>query len=105
MQNQPRLANALATARLEFREEGGVKNIDFFVTNEAQKRWIEERILRNLEAQYQKLMGCDRLRLNPTVQPEDQKEVIYTPVEKAQDLMNRNKEVAVFMADFGLDIK
>ena len=105
MQNQPRLANALATARLEFREEGGVKNIDFYVTNEAQKRWIEERILRNLEAQYQKLMGCDRLRLNPTVQPEDQKEVIYTPVEKAQDLMNRNKEVAVFMADFGLDIK
>lgn len=105
MQSQPRLANALSTARLEFREEEGVKNIDFYVTNEAQKRWIEERILRSLEGQYQKLMGCDKLRLNPTVQAEEQTEIIYTPVEKARDLMSKNKEVAVFMADFGLDIK
>ena len=105
-QSQPRLANALANARLEISESDGVKNVDFYVVNEAQKRWIEERCLHSLEAGIQQLTSCPKIRLNPTVIPEEQQErKIYMPAEKAQDLMNRNPEVKNFVADLGLDIK
>ena len=45
---QPRLANALANAKLSIREEEGNKILEFSVTNEAQKRWIEEKMLHDL---------------------------------------------------------
>ena len=104
-QSQPRLANALAASKLEFREEDGVKNVDFYVTNAAQKKWIEERCLRQLEGTIQQLTGCNRIRLNPVVTPEEQQEKkIYMPQEQAQDLMSRNENVKAFVAEFGLDI-
>ena len=104
-QSQPRLASALATSKLEFREENGIKNVDFYVTNAAQKKWIEERCLRSLEGTIQQLCSCPRIRLNPVVTPEEQQEKkIYMPQEQAQDLMSRNEEVKAFVAEFGLDI-
>ena len=104
-QSQPRLANALAASRLEFREEDGVKNVDFYVTNAAQKKWIEERCLRQLEGTIQQLTSCNRIRLNPVVLPDEQQEKkIYMPQEQAQDLMSKNENVKAFVAEFGLDI-
>jgi len=104
--SQPRLANALANASLAFREEEGRKVVDFTVTNEAQKKWIEERILRDLEARFARLTGCGRLRLEPSVMPEEaQGPRIYMPSEKAEDLMSKNEEVRNLVVDLGLDIK
>ena len=103
---QPRLANALANANLGFREEEGRKVISFTVTNEAQKKWIEERILRDLEGKFAKLTGCGRLRLEPAVIPEEEQgKRIYMPSEKAEDLMSKNEEVRQLVVDLGLDIK
>ena len=103
---QPRLANAMACARLDIREEGGTKIVEFAVTNEAQKKWIEERILRTLENQFSKLLDCPHVRLIPTVVPEEQQEERkYMPAEKAQDLLERNAEVRALVTDLGLDIK
>ena len=103
---QPRLANALSSAKLNIREEAGVKVVEFAVTNEAQKKWIEERILRSLESQFSKLLSCGRIRLEPTVVPEEAREERkYMPAEKAEDLMSRNEEVRNLVTDLGLDIK
>lgn len=103
---QPRLMNALSNAKLSFREEDGRKVIEFSVTNEAQKKWIEERILRDLEDKICKLSDCGRLRLEPTVIPEAETGPrIYMPTEKAEDLMGRNEEVKNLVIDLGLDIR
>ena len=104
--SQPRLANALSNANLTFREEDGRKVVAFTVTNEAQKKWIEERILRDLEGKFARLTGCGKLRLEPTVLPEEEQEKkIYMPSEKAEDLMSKNEEVRNLVVDLGLDIK
>ena len=104
--SQPRLASALANAQLSFREEDGRKVVDFTVTNEAQKKWIEERILRDLESRFAKLTECARIRLEPTVLPEEEQGPrIYMPAEKAEDLMSKNEEVRRLVVDLGLDIK
>ena len=103
---QPRLANALANASLQCREEDGRKVVGFSVTNEAQKKWIEERILRDLEDRFAKLTGCGRIRLEPSVPAEEEQGPrIYMPTEKAEDLMNKNEEVRKLVVDLGLDIK
>jgi len=107
MQNaQPRLANALAHSKLDIKVEEGIKIIEFAVVNEAQKKWIEDRILRALEGQFSKILDCGKIRLVPTVIPEEeQEEVKYMPSEKAEDLMSKNAEVRNLVADLGLDIR
>ena len=103
---QPRLANALANANLSFGEEDGRKVVSFTVTNEAQKKWIEERILRDLEGRFSKIVDCGRIRLEPVVVPEEEQgKRIYMPSEKAEDLMSKNEEVRNLVVDLGLDIK
>ena len=104
--SQPRLANALSNANLDFREEDGRKVVAFTVTNEAQKKWIEDRILRDLEGKFARLTGCGKIHLEPTVPPEEEQEKkIYMPSEKAEDLMSKNEEVRNLVIDLGLDIK
>ena len=104
--SQPRLANALATARLEAREEEGRMILAFAVTNEAQRAWIAEKKLRELEERFQKLCDCNRIRLEPEVLPEEhQEDKKYMPVEKARDLMEKNSEVGELIKDLALDIR
>ena len=103
---QPRLANALSNANLSFGEDGGRKVVYFTVTNEAQKKWIEERVLRDLEGRFAKIVDCGRIRLEPTVVPEEEQgKRIYMPSEKAEDLMSKNEEVRNLVVDLALDIK
>lgn len=104
--SQPRLANALANAKLRIFEEDGNKTVEFSVTNEAQKRWIEEKMLHELEGRFRKLTDSTKVRLNPAVIPEDEQEkVIYMPTEKAEDLISKNPEVRDLVTDLGLDIR
>ena len=104
--SQPRLANALANANLSFGEEAGRKVVFFTVTNEAQKKWIEERVLRDLEGRFAKIVDCGKIRLEPTVVPEEEQgKRIYMPSEKAEDLMSKNEEVRNLVVDLALDIK
>ena len=103
---QPRLANALGNAKLEIMIEKGRKIMTFSVTNEAQKKWIEDNTLRNLEAGIQALTGSSKVRLEVSVIPaEEEEEKKYMPAEKARDLMNKNEEVRALVADLGLDVK
>ena len=104
--SQPRLSSALANAKLDTREEEGMLIVDFALVNEAQKNWIAEKKLRELEERFQKLLECTKLRLEPCVIPEEEQEAkIYMPVEKAQDLMAKNSEFSELVKDLALDIR
>ena len=103
---QPRLSTALAKATLIISESEGKKLVEFSVTNEAQKKWIEEKMLRDMENKFCAIMNCGLLRLEPYVIPDEEKEDIkYMPAEKADDLIKRNEEVRDFVIDLGLDIR
>ena len=103
--DKPRLANALNNAGLEISREEGRLTVVFSVTNEAQKKWIEERMLRELESRFGSMLHCPRLRLEAAVSPEgEQPEVKYLPSEKAEDLMRQNDEVKNLVKDLSLDV-
>lgn len=104
--DKPRLESALSKSTLKISEEEGRKLVEFTVTNEAQKRWIEEKVLRELERRYCDLVGSTAIRLASSVLPDEQKEdVKYMPVEKAEDLMGKNEEVRNLVQDLSLDVK
>ena len=104
--SQPRLANALANAKLETSESDGLLILGFALVNEAQKNWIVEKKLRELEERFRKICGSNKIRLEAGVVPEEHQENrIYMPVEKAQDLMSKNAEVSELIKDLALDIR
>ena len=103
---QPRLASTLSGARLELVPGDGYETVNFFVTNESQKKWIEERILHDLEGRFQKLLSCGKVRLSPTVTPEEEIEQrVYMPSEKAKAIMDNNENIKNLVIDLGLDIR
>ncbi len=104
--DKPRLASTIANGTVNVREENGVKVVDFVVKNEAQKLWIEEKLLRDLEGRLRGLLACNKVNIMVSVVPEEEvKKVPYMPEEKAKDLMDKNPDVRAFVADLGLDTK
>lgn len=104
---RPRLANTLAQAKLREEEGEGVKSIFFSVSNAAQKQWIEEKMLRDLERQFRELLSCHKVNLHVDEIPEEDtgEKVPYMPEEKAKVLMDTNPEVRELVAALGLDTK
>jgi DNA polymerase-3 subunit gamma/tau len=104
---RPRLANALAKAALRMTEEAGVKSVFFSVSNAAQKQWIEDKLLRDLENTFRDILSCRKVNLHVDDIPEEEpgEKKPYMPEEKAKDLMDKHPEVRAFVADLGLDTK
>ena len=99
-----RLHNALSSTTLTMEESEGFKNVSFEVTNEAQKKWIEDGLLRTMENNFARILGNGKVRLYVTVKPSEEVEKkVYMPAEKAQELMNSNPEVLHLVKDLGLD--
>ena len=104
--DKPRLSNALSNARLEFSQEDGHEVVSFSVTNEAQRKWIEDKMLRELEVKMCELVSCKALRLRPFVLPEEElPDKKYMPKDKAEDLVRNNAEVRSLVTDLQLDVK
>ncbi len=104
--DKPRLANALGNARLEFTQEDGCKVVSFSVTNEAQCKWIEEKMLRSLEKSLSDLVSYKQLRLRPfVIKEEELPDKKYMPKDKAEALMSDNEEVKNLVKDLSLDVK
>ena len=101
-----RLELTLASARLSVTTAPDHKLLTFEVLNQAQKGWIQEKVLRDLENQYNAFLGTRSLRLAVDMMPvEDVAPKIYMPEEKAQDLMDKNPEVRSLVKDLALDTK
>ena len=103
---KPRLASMLSSGNINITEDNGVKIVEFFVTNDAQKQWVEEKMLRELENKLRDLTACPKVNVLVSVTPmEEVERKPYMPEEKAKDLMERNPEVRSLVADMGLDTK
>ena len=104
--NQIRLANTLQNAEIEIEASEGMKTVTFKVSNEAQRKWIQENRLLSLEGNLQKKTGSSKIRLEVGVIPMEEKEIQpYTDQEKATALMGQNGEIQNLVKDFGLETK
>lgn len=102
--DRPRLYETLVSSRLEIEERKDCKLVTFRVANESQKRWVESKLLHELESGLISAAGSSRLRIAVDVRPlEDIVAKAYMPKEQATDLMSKNPEVMNLVKDFGLD--
>ena len=102
---KPRLANTISSAILEISEDDSGRKVTFKVFNTAQRDWIAEKCLRDIEGNFQKLTGSS-IRLEVAVQDDSQAEKVpYMPSEKAAILIGGNEEVKTLVQDLGLDLK
>ena len=102
-----RLCSMLNTTTLSFQDTGDFKTVIFRVVNEAQKTWVETKMLHDLEGNLRAIMKSMKIYLRVEVTPDDapQEKKIYMPSEQAGVLMKENSEVNGLIKDLGLDIK
>ena len=104
---QPRLASMLSSSVLTIISDGEYKTVVFRVVNEAQKHWVESKLLHDLEGNYRRLIKSMKVYLRVEIAPDDavQEKVVYMPSDQAKELMSKNEEVKSLVQDLGLDIK
>ena len=105
--DKPRLASMLTTTSLVVEEAEDFKTVTFRVVNDAQKDWVESKLLHELEGNYRKVVGSMKVYLRVTVAPDDapQQKKVYMPSDQAKELMSQNEEVKSLVKDLELDIK
>ena len=104
--SKPRMASMLSTTTLRIDGDDTKRIVTFMVDNEAQKDWVESKLLHDLEGKYQRIVGSPRVALRVDVTPhEEVKPLAYMPEDKAKELMAENDEVKSLVKDLGLDIK
>ena len=103
--SRPRLANAMSGATLSFAPNGENVDMTFEVTNDAQKKWIEENLLSELESGLKEITGSGKIRLLVAAAEVVHSDKKYLPEEKAKELMKQNPEVGNLVVDLGLNIK
>lgn len=104
---KPRLASMLTSTSLQIESADDSKTVFFKVVNDAQKDWVESKLLHELEGNFRRIMGSMKVYLRVTVTPDDapEQKKIYMPSDQAKDLMARNEEVKSLVKDLDLDIK
>ena len=105
--DKPRLASMLTTTTLTMSEADGFKTVTFFVVNEAQKDWVESKLLHELEGNFRKVVGSVKVYLRVAVSQDEtpQEKKIYMPSDQAAELMKENEQVKNLVKDLELDIK
>jgi chromosomal replication initiation ATPase DnaA len=105
--DKPRLASMLSSTTLTITGNDESKTVVFRVVNEAQKDWVESKLLHDLEGNFRKILGSLKVYLRVEVTPDDspQEKKIYMPSEQAEALMAQNAEVKSLIKDLELDIK
>jgi DNA polymerase-3 subunit gamma/tau len=105
--DKPRLASMLNTTTLDIVEADGFKTVTFQVVNDAQKDWVESKLLHELEGNYRKIIGSMKIYLRVAVAVDDtpDQKKIYMPGDQAKELMAQNSEVEELVKALDLDIK
>ncbi len=105
--DKPRLASMLTTTSLVINGNDDSKMVVFKVVNQAQKEWVEAKLLHELEGNLRRIVGSMKVYLRVDVAPDDapQQKKIYMPSEQAKELMAGNDEVKNLVKDLELDIK
>ena len=105
--DKPRLASMLNSTTLEMEMQGEYKVVTFRVVNQAQKEWVESKLLLELETNLRVLVESAKVNLRVSVAPDEPTapKRAYMPSEQAKELMDQNAEVKNLVQDLGLDIK
>ena len=105
--DKPRLASMLSTTTLQITGDDESKVIVFRVVNQAQKEWVEAKLLHELEGDFRRIVGSMKVYLRVDVVPDDEPEQkkIYMPSDQAKELMAENEQVKNLVKDLELDIK
>jgi DNA polymerase-3 subunit gamma/tau len=105
--DKPRLASMLSSTTLTITGNEDSKMVVFRVVNEAQKDWVESKLLHELEGRYRALVGSVKVYLRVDVVPDDapEQKKVYMPSDQAKELMDQNAEVKSLVKDFELEIK
>ena len=105
--DKPRLASMLSSTTLTITGDEESKMVVFRVVNEAQKEWVESKLLHELEGKYRALVGSMKVYLRVDVAPDDapEQKKVYMPSDQAKELMDQNAEVKSLVKDFELEIK
>ena len=104
---QNRFAIMLTTTQAELGEAEGVPVVTLFVKNAAQKKWIEDTKIRELQRHLCRLSSLRKIQIAVELEPVDEsvEKPLYMPEEQARDLMEKNEAVQHFVSTFGLDVK
>ena len=103
---KPRVYSMFKRPTLRFAEEEGVKAVTLIVINEAQKKYVEEQLLRPVENELRRILATPQVRLLVDVTPDDKVEKKpYLPGEQAMDLMSKNAEVRELVSQMSLETK
>ena len=103
---KPRMASMLNTTTLKVEGDDELRIITFMVDNDAQKDWVETKLLHDLEGRLHRIVASSRVSLRVDVTPsEEVKPMAYTSEERAKELMTENDEVKNLVKDLGLDTK
>ena len=105
--DKPRLASMLSSSSLVIEDAEDSKVVTFRVVNQAQKEWVESKLLYDLEGNYRKIAGSSKISLRVAVVPDESvtEKKAYMPSEQAGVVMSENAEVKNLITDLGLDIK
>jgi DNA polymerase-3 subunit gamma/tau len=105
--DKPRLASMLTSTTIDINEAEDAKTVTFRVVNDAQKDWVESKLLHELEGKYRAIVGSMKVYLRVAVTPDDapDQKKVYMPSEQAKELMSENEEVKSLVKDLELDIK
>ena len=105
--DKPRLASMLSTTTLLITGNDDSKMVVFRVVNQAQKEWVEAKLLHELEGDFRKIVGSMKVYLRVDVVPDDapEQKKIYMPSDQAKELMAENEQVKNLVKDLELDIK
>ena len=106
-EDKPRLASMLSSTSLTIVGDDETKMVIFRVVNEAQREWVESKLLHELEGRFSSLVGSSKVKLRVDVAPDDapEQKKVYMPSDQAKELMAQNDEVKSLVQDLGLDIK
>ena len=105
--DKPRLATLLSTTNLLITGNDDSKMVVFKVVNQAQKEWVEAKLLHELEGNLRKIVGSMKVYLRVDVAPDDapEQKKINMPSDQAKELMAQNEQVKNLVKDLELDIK
>ncbi len=105
--DKPRLATMLNTTTIVVTGDDTAREVAFEVVSQAQKDWVESKLLYDLEGHLRVMLKTVKVYLRVSVRPDDTpvEKVPYMPSEKAGVLMDSNPEVKSLVTDLGLEIK
>ena len=105
--DKPRLATMLNTTTLAITGDDTARTVTFEVVSQAQKDWVESKLLYDLEGNLRVMLRTTKVYLRVSVKSDDTpvEKVPYMPSEKAGELMKTNPEVNSLVKDLGLEIK